>query len=58
MFILKNKKIDMKFVIKDIVGPAFTEYDEFSFDYDNETYMFISESPKLLLDITKSIKEE
>jgi hypothetical protein len=58
MFTLKNKKIDLKFNIKNMIGPAYTKYDEFSFDYENETYMFISENPKLLLDITKLIKEE
>ncbi len=58
MFKLKSNKLDLQFVIKNMIGPAYTEFDEFSFDYNNETYMFISENPKLLLDITKSIKEE
>jgi len=58
MFKLRNKKMDLQFIIKNMIGPAYTEYDEFSFDYNDEIYMFISENPKLLLDITKFIKEE
>lgn len=57
-FYVKNRNVNLEFVIKDIVGAVFTEYDEFSFDYNNEIFMFITERPKLILDITKSIKEE
>jgi len=46
------------FDIMMIKGEAYTESKEFSFDYLDETYMFFTEKPKLLLDITRLIKEE
>ncbi len=56
-FILGNK-INLEFDIKDIRGEVYSEALDFSFDYKNETFMFRSESPKLLLDLTKLNKEE
>ncbi len=58
MFKLKSNKLDLQFIVENMIGPAFTKYDQFSFDYNNETYMFVSDNSKLLLDITKLIKEE
>lgn len=46
------------FDIMMIKGEAYTESKEFSFDYLNETYMFYTEKPKLLLDLTRLNKEE
>lgn len=62
LLLYKNKNffIDDEFcfdIIK-IKGEAYTESKEFSFDYADETFMFLSEKPKLLLDITRYIKEE
>ena len=54
----QNKDINLQFDIKDMIGIVYTERDEFSFDYHNETFMFITEKPKLLLDITKYTKED
>lgn len=45
------------FDILKIKGEAFTERNQFSFDYLSETYMFLTEKPKLLLDITQFTKE-
>lgn len=58
IFTVKTKDFEMKFEIAKITGAVFTESTQFSFDYNNETFMFITEKPKLLLDITKYIKED
>lgn len=57
-FQLNGSSVDLKFIIKDIKGEAYTEANQFSFDYMDETYIFVSEKPKLLLDITRFNKEE
>ncbi|MBN2605321.1 MAG: 1-acyl-sn-glycerol-3-phosphate acyltransferase [Bacilli bacterium] len=54
-FYIDNK---YAFDIIKIKGEAYTERKEFSFDYLEETYMFFTEKPKLLLDLTRIIKEE
>ena len=43
--------------IVEIKGEAYTESNEFSFDYKDQTYLFITESPKFLLDLVTTIKE-
>jgi len=57
-FLIKNDKINKEFNIKRIIGEVYSEAKDFSFDYEDETFMFRSEHPKLLLDITKLNKEE
>ena len=57
-FYVKSEKVDFAFDIKKMVGVVYTERDELSFDYNNETFLFVTDKPKLLLDITKYIKED
>lgn len=47
-----------KIVIKEITGEAYSRSNQLSFDYNNETYFFITEKPKLLLDLIRFNKEE
>jgi hypothetical protein len=60
--IYENKSFSLDkeytFDIMNIKGEAYTESKEFSFDYLDETFMFYTERPKLLLDLTRFIKEE
>lgn len=58
IFTVTNKAGNEIIDISKITGEAFTEGNQFSFDYNNETYFFITEQPKLLLDLTKFTKEE
>jgi phage FluMu protein Com len=57
-FSVTNKNYNNDFMIKDIRGEVYSEALNFSFDYKDETFMFRSESPKLLLDLTKFNKED
>lgn len=57
-FLVKSSKINKEFDINRIKGEVYSEAQDFSFDYNDETFMFRSEHPKLLLDITKYNKEE
>jgi 1-acyl-sn-glycerol-3-phosphate acyltransferase len=57
-FLVKSGKISKEFYINRIIGEVYSEAQDFSFDYNDETFMFRSEHPKLLLDITKFYKEE
>ncbi len=57
-FLINSDKISKVFDINRIIGEVYSEAQDFSFDYIDETFMFRSEHPKLLLDITKFNKEE
>jgi len=57
-FYVERDNGNWKFDIGSMTGVVYTERDEFSFDYHDETYMFISEKPKLLLDLVTFKKEE
>jgi len=57
-FTVRSKHFELQLDIKKITGAVFTESTQFSFDYNNETFLFITEKPKLLLDITRFVKEE
>lgn len=58
IFNIQGAEKSWVFSIKDMTGVVYTERDEFAFDYENKTYMFISNRPKLLLDIANFTKEE
>jgi len=57
--VLVIESLDTKEIInvEEIKGEAYTESNEFSFDYKDQTYLFITESPKFLLDLVTTIKE-
>jgi 1-acyl-sn-glycerol-3-phosphate acyltransferase len=57
-FLINKGKVIKEFDINEIKGEVYSEAQDFSFDYKDETFMFRSEHPKLLLDITKFNKEE
>jgi 1-acyl-sn-glycerol-3-phosphate acyltransferase len=57
-FIIESNDKDVIFDFSKIKGTAFSEADQFSFDYEEKTYTIVSNSPKLLLDLTKNYKEE
>ena len=57
-FYVEKDNDNWVFDIGSMTGVVYTEKDEFSFDFEDETYMFITEKPKLLLDIVKYKKEE
>ncbi len=58
VFLVSSETFSNEFIIKDIRGEVYSEALDFSFDYKDETFMFRSERPKLLLDLTKLNKEE
>ena len=55
---IEYKNIVKEIVIERIIGETYTESTQLSFDYERDTYMFITEKPKLLLDVIKFTKEE
>lgn len=57
-FLIRGLNAEVIFDFNKIKGTAFSEADQFSFDYDEKTYIIVSNSPKLLLDLTKTNKEE
>lgn len=58
LFIISNKNGKEEIEVCKITGAAYTEGNQFSFDYNNETYFFVTEQPMLFLDLTKITKED
>ncbi|MFK5883988.1 MAG: hypothetical protein QM489_06615 [Candidatus Izemoplasma sp.] len=58
VFRIEYEDIIKEIIIIKIIGETYTETNQFSFDYERDTYLFITEKPKLLLDLVKFNKEE